>query len=80
MTYNRNIKAGTIIGSGTVSNELEKQVGSACLAEGVAIEIFKHGSAKSNFIQPNEIVEMNVLDHMDNSVFGSIRTKFLNKN
>ena len=80
LTYNRNIKAGTIIGSGTVSNELEKQVGSACLAEGVAIEIFKHGSAKSNFIQPNEIVEMNVLDHMDNSVFGSIRTKFLNKN
>lgn len=77
LVYNRNIKAGTIIGSGTVSNKDAKHTGSACLAEKIALEVIEHGAAKSKFIQYGETVEINVFDKNKKSIFGTIKTKFI---
>jgi len=77
LIYNRNIKAGTIIGSGTVSNKYAKHTGSACLAEKIALEMIEHGAAKSEFIQYGETVEINVFDKSKKSIFGAIKTKFI---
>jgi fumarylacetoacetate (FAA) hydrolase len=80
LSYNRNLKAGTIIGSGTVSNIDAKTVGSACLAEGIALEILETGQAKSTFIQSGEVIEIKVYDVDNQPVFGEIKTRFLPKN
>lgn len=77
LTYNRHIKAGTIIGSGTVSNKDAHKTGSACLAEKIALEFIQYGAAKSEFLQFGETVEINVLDGNQNNVFGPIKTKFI---
>ncbi len=77
LTYNRHIKAGTIIGSGTVSNKDTHNTGSACLAEKIALEFIQHGIAKSEFIQFGETVEINVVDQNQKSIFGIIKTKFI---
>ncbi|MBI0395419.1 fumarylacetoacetate hydrolase family protein [Acinetobacter bereziniae] len=77
LIYNRTIKAGTIIGSGTVSNKDVRHTGSACLAEKIALEIIEHGAAKSEFIQYGETVEINVFDKSKKSIFGTIKTKFI---
>ncbi|MCU4707756.1 MULTISPECIES: fumarylacetoacetate hydrolase family protein [Acinetobacter] len=77
LTYNRNIKAGTIIGSGTVSNKNAKEVGSACLAEAIALEVLESGTAKSEFIQYGDTVEIAVKDQNQQNIFGSILTKFV---
>ncbi|MFV5348086.1 fumarylacetoacetate hydrolase family protein [Acinetobacter soli] len=80
LSYNRNLKAGTIIGSGTVSNIDAKTAGSACLAEGIALEVLETGQAKSTFIQSGEVIEMKVYDVDNKPVFGKIKTRFLTKN
>lgn len=77
LTYNRNIKAGTIIGSGTVSNKDVYKTGSACLAEKIALEMIEHGVAHTEFIQYGETVEISVVDKSNKSIFGNIRTKFI---
>ncbi|WP_343682308.1 fumarylacetoacetate hydrolase family protein [Acinetobacter baylyi] len=77
LIYNRNIKAGTIIGSGTVSNKDAQHTGSACLAEKIALDVIEHGAAKSEFIQYGETVEINVFDKSKKSIFGAIKTKFI---
>jgi fumarylacetoacetate (FAA) hydrolase len=76
LNYNRNIKAGTIIGSGTVSNQDVHKAGSACLAEKIALEFIQFGAAKSEFIQYGETVEIKVTDKYNNPIFGTIRTRF----
>ncbi len=46
----RALPAGTIIGSGTVSNPDHVTVGSTCLSERRAIEIIAHGAARTPFL------------------------------
>jgi len=46
----RSLPAGTIIGSGTVSNAEHETVGSTCLSERRAIEIIAHGAPKTAFL------------------------------
>lgn len=53
----RRLTAGTIIGSGTVSNEA-RSAGSACLAERRVIEILDEGVAKTPFMRFGETVRM----------------------
>lgn len=77
LNYNRNIKAGTIIGSGTVSNKDVHKTGSACIAEKVALEYIQYGAAKSEFIQYGETVEIKVTDKNNIPIFGTIKTKFI---
>jgi fumarylacetoacetate (FAA) hydrolase len=48
--YSRDLVAGTIIGSGTVSNEDYRTVGSACIAERRAIEMLDEGSPRTSYM------------------------------
>lgn len=67
----RKLSAGTIIGSGTVSNA-DRAVGSACIAERRAIEIIEHGAPSTAFLADGETVRMEVLGPAGASVFGEI--------
>lgn len=66
----RALSAGTIIGSGTVSNEDEAR-GTACIVESRAIEQLQGMSALTPFLHPGDLVEMRV-EHAGRNVFGSL--------
>ncbi|MES2099577.1 MAG: fumarylacetoacetate hydrolase family protein [Pseudomonadota bacterium] len=70
----RNVRAGSVIGSGTVSNK-DWSRGYACIAEKRAIETIEGGSPKTEFMQFGDTIriEMKGLDGM--SVFGAIEQK-----
>ncbi len=53
----RRLAAGTIIGSGTVSNA-DRSVGSSCLAEVRAIEMLDNGAARTPFLNFGDRVSM----------------------
>jgi fumarylacetoacetate (FAA) hydrolase len=53
----RRLKAGTIVGSGTVSNA-DRAAGSSCLAERRIIEIIEAGEARTPFLKFGDRVEM----------------------
>ncbi len=67
----RRLGAGTLVGSGTVSNK-DRSVGSACIAERRAIEMIEHGSPRTGFLQFGERVRMDVIGLDGQSVFGAI--------
>lgn len=54
----RSLVAGTIIGSGTVSNANFREVGSACIAERRGIELLDHGAARTPFMKFGDRVRM----------------------
>lgn len=56
--YSRNLPAGTIIGSGTVSNENYREVGSSCIAERRGIEILDFGAPRTAFMRFGDRVRM----------------------
>ncbi len=77
----RKLGAGTIIGSGTVSNKLEggpgKTVqeggrGYTCLAELRMIETINNGTAQTPFMAAGDRVVLEMKDRQGNSVFGRI--------
>ncbi len=53
----RRLSAGTIVGSGTVSNA-DRAAGSACIAERRVIEMIDHGAAKTGFMKFGDRVRM----------------------
>lgn len=67
----RDLCAGTIIGSGTVSNENYREVGSSCVAERRGIEMLDEGAARTGFLRFGDRVRMEVLKD-GQSVFGAI--------
>ncbi|MCB9675971.1 MAG: fumarylacetoacetate hydrolase family protein [Alphaproteobacteria bacterium] len=70
----RAFTAGTILGSGTVSNE-DQQHGISCLAEQRMIEIIEHGEASTPFMKPGDTVRIEMLDSDGHSLFGAIDQK-----
>ena len=54
----RTLVAGTVIGSGTVSNESYREVGSSCIAERRGIEIVDGGAARTEFMRFGDVVRM----------------------
>jgi fumarylacetoacetate (FAA) hydrolase len=70
--YSRSLSAGTVIGSGTVSNAAYKEVGSACIAERRAIELIEHGAPKTNFMKFGDRVQIDMTDDDGRSIFGGI--------
>jgi fumarylacetoacetate (FAA) hydrolase len=54
----RNLVAGTVIGSGTVSNENYREIGSSCIAERRGIEIVDEGAPKTEFMKFGDTVRM----------------------
>lgn len=71
----RDLAAGTIIGSGTVSNDAYKEVGSSCLAEKRMIEIIEKGSTEIGFMKPGDTVRIEMFDAHGASIFGAIEQK-----
>ena len=70
----RNLAAGTIIGSGTVSNEGAEN-GSSCLAEKRMIEQIEGGAPKTSFMKSGDTIEMQMLNERGESIFGRILQK-----
>jgi fumarylacetoacetate (FAA) hydrolase len=77
----RNLGAGAIIGSGTVSNKQgteygtsieEGGVGYSCIAEIRMIETIRDGKPATPFMQFGDRIRLEVLDQAGHSVFGAI--------
>lgn len=66
----RSLPAGTIIGSGTVSNANHAKVGSTCISERRAIEKIAHGEFRTGFLGEGDRVAMQVGE--DAAHFGRI--------
>ena len=67
----RKFSAGTILGSGTVSND-DRSRGSSCLAEKRMIEKIETGSFATPFMKAGDTVRIEMLDAAGASIFGSI--------
>ena len=67
----RHLCAGTIVGSGTVSNK-DRSVGSCCLAEKRMLEIIENGEALTPFMQYQDKVKIEMYDQAGHSIFGAI--------
>ncbi len=73
--YSRPLVAGTVIGSGTVSNSTYREIGSSCIAERRAIEILDIGEPKTDFMSFGDTVSMDVRLPDGTPVFGTLRQK-----
>ena len=71
----RELRAGSIIGSGTVSNSNHDEVGSSCLAEKRMIEIIETGEASTRFMEPGDTIRFEMFDETGASIFGAIDQK-----
>lgn len=67
----RVLSAGTIIGSGTVSN-LDRSKGSSCIAEKRMLEILELGQANTSFMHFGDRVRIEMFDQQGHSLFGAI--------
>ncbi len=70
--YSRELVAGTVLGSGTVSNASYREVGSSCIAERRGIETLDEGEPKTPFMSFGDRVRMQVNDKSGQSIFGAI--------
>ncbi|PWB94277.1 fumarylacetoacetate hydrolase family protein [Methylosinus sporium] len=78
----RALCAGSIIGSGTVSNRAadggpgrpvaEGGVGYSCLAEQRVVESLGGGAARTRFLQPGDRIRIEMRDAAGHSIFGAI--------
>src|SRR5262245_7997529 len=70
----RNLRAGTFIGSGTVSNR-DPNAGSSCLAERRMIETIQQGKPSTAFMKFGDRIRIEMLDEAGRSIFGAIDQK-----
>lgn len=83
----RPLSAGTVIGSGTVSNKgadggpgkpvAEGGLGYACIAEIRMIETIAAGEAKTPFMKAGDMVRIEMKDKAGHSIFGAIEQKIV---
>lgn len=80
----RPLCAGTIIGSGTVSNKLdggpgkpvsEGGVGYSCIAEVRMIETIQNGKPSTPFMKAGDTIQIEMFDDNQQSIFGQISQK-----
>lgn len=68
----RDLVAGTIIGSGTVSNIDYATVGSSCISERRAIDVIEHGEIQTSFMAFGDRVRMEARTQEGTPLFGPI--------
>jgi len=78
----RPLAAGTIIGSGTVSNRgadggpgtpvVQGGAGYSCIAEQRVVETILAGAAKTPFLKPGDRIQIEMLGPDGQSIFGAI--------
>ncbi len=82
----RSLSAGTIIGSGTVSNKendgpgrsiVQGGVGYSCIAEQRMVETILDGTAKTPYLKAGDQVRIEMLDPKGESIFGAIDQRVL---
>jgi fumarylacetoacetate (FAA) hydrolase len=71
VTVTRRLGAGTIVGSGTVSN-YDRSRGSSCLAERRMLEQLEHGRPTTPFLRYGDRVRIEMFDRAGASIFGAI--------
>jgi len=81
----RALTAGSIVGSGTVSNRaadgspgkpiLEGGVGYSCLAEQIVVEKLLLGSARTSFLKAGDEIRIEMLDADGRSIFGALEQR-----
>jgi fumarylacetoacetate (FAA) hydrolase len=71
ITITRNARAGTIVGSGTVSN-YDRSLGSACIAERRMLEQIEQGKPITSFLKFGDRVRIEMLDSAGKTIFGAI--------
>ena len=67
----RNVRAGSIVGSGTVSNK-DWAKGYSCIAEKRCIEIIQDGKAKTEFMKFGDTIRIEMKNKAGQSLFGAI--------
>lgn len=70
----RKLSAGTIIGSGTVSNE-DRSMGSSCLVERRMLEKIHEGEFKTPFMKEGDTVKIEMFNSSGENLFGTIFQK-----
>lgn len=77
LALNRNLRAGTILGTGTVSNKAARTVGSACLAEKRALEKIATGDSTTPFLKLGDRLRFEVQGADGQSIFGAVNHRFV---
>lgn len=77
LAYNRNLRNGMILGSGTFSNEDYRSTGSACLAEQRAIEALESGESTTPWLRFGERLRFEMFGDDGQSLFGAIDHRFV---
>ena len=79
MCKTRNVRAGSVVGSGTVSNQsvvlngqAEWPKGYSCIAEKRAIETIRHGQAQTEFMKFGDTIRIEMKGLNAESLFGAI--------
>ena len=67
----RPLSAGTILGSGTVSNR-DRKTGGCCIAEKRMLETIESGQPETSFLVAGEEIRIEMLDENGASIFGAI--------
>ena len=67
----RNVRAGSIVGSGSVSNE-ERSRGCSCIAERRALETIEEGAPQTSYLRHGDRIRIDMKDEHAASVFGAI--------
>lgn len=73
--FTRRLVAGTVIGSGTVSNQNYREIGSSCIAERRGIEMVDEGEARTAFMKFGDRVRMEAHAPDGGTFFGAIEQK-----
>lgn len=74
VTRTRRLGAGSIVGSGTISN-YDRSKGSSCLAEKRMLETIEKGKPSTPFMRFGDTVRIEMLDADGRSIFGAIDQK-----
>jgi fumarylacetoacetate (FAA) hydrolase len=74
LTRTRNARAGSIVGSGTVSNK-DPAKGYSCIAEKRALEMIADGKPATAFMKHGDTVRIEMFDADGASIFGAIDQK-----
>ena len=70
--HSRSLVAGTIIGSGTVSNEYYASVGSSCISERRAIDMIEFGEVRTPFMSFGDRIRMEAQTLNGEPLFGPL--------
>jgi fumarylacetoacetate (FAA) hydrolase len=71
LAKSRNVRAGSIVGSGTVSNK-DTSKGYSCIAEQRCLEMIEFGEPVTQFMRFGDTIRIEMLDEKGKSVFGAI--------